>query len=344
MNCSNNTLMLPPTDLKPPRSEVIGTLREQARLARKRIIFPEQSDLRVQDAIGQIADMGFCKPILFEPGPVDDQCEIFWDREDASDWFERAARSYATRMADRGITADEARAQLSDPLLLATVLVQVGYVDSGVAGAVASTADVLRACLRGIGLGRDSSLISSIFLIDHRHRLMSFGDCAVNPGPDAEQLAQIAIDSAATHRLLTGREPKVALLSFSTHGSAEHSDVDKVRAALRVVRARIPTLKVCGELQADAALIPEVGATKTKESEVAGNANVLIFPDLNSGNIAYKIAERLGGAHAIGPILQGLDKPWIDLSRGCNSEDIVNAAVITSLLCRNRRIGEEAGP
>ena len=333
MNCSTDGLMQPSTGRDSPRSAVLEALTERACLAQKRVIFPEQSDPRVQDAIEKIVREKICKPVILEPGPADEHSEIFWDREDASDWFERAVRSYAERMADKDFSPDDARAQLKDPLLLATVLVQVGYVDSGVAGAVASTADVLRACLRGIGLGRDSQLISSIILIDHHHRLMTFGDCAVNPSPDPEQLAQIAIDSAATHELLTGLEPKVALLSFSTHGSAKHADVDKVRCALRALKERVPTLKACGELQADAALIPEVGAKKAKESEVAGNANVLIFPDLNSGNIAYKIAERLGGAHAIGPILQGLDKPWIDLSRGCNSEDIVNASVIASLLC-----------
>ncbi len=342
MNCSADSLAQASAQARSAPSDTLDTMRGRARRAGKRIIFPEQSDARVQDAIREIVGQGICKPIIFEPGPADEHCEIFWHREDANDWFDRAITSYTARMADKGITPEEARIHLRDPLLLATVLVQVGYADSGVAGAVASTAEVLRACLRGIGLDRDSSLISSIFLIDHHHRLMTFGDCAVNPGPNAEQLAQIAIDSAATHRLLTGREPRVALLSFSTHGSAEHSDVDKVRAALRAVKKRIPTLKVCGEMQADAALIPEVGSLKATESEVAGNANVLIFPDLNSGNIAYKIAERLGGAHAIGPILQGLDKPWIDLSRGCNSDDIVNAAVIASLLSRDKGTGLEA--
>ena len=317
---------------KSHRSDALEALRECARMARKRILFPEQSDPRVQDAIRVIADEAICQPVIFEPGPADRHCEIFWDRKDASDWFERAAESYATRMADKGFTRDDARKQLNDPLLLATVLVKVGYVDSGVAGSVASTAVVLRACLRGIGLEQGSKLISSIFLIDHNYRLMTFADCAVNPTPDPGQLAQIAIDSASTHRILTGHEPRVALLSFSTHGSAKHADVDKVRSALQIVRERDPGLKVCGELQADAALIPEVGARKAGESEVAGNANVLIFPDLNSGNIAYKIAEHLGGAHAIGPILQGLDKPWIDLSRGCNAQDVVNAAVISSVL------------
>ncbi len=328
--------MLPAAGTKSPRSDVIDGLRERARLAQKRILFPEQTDPRVVEAIRAMADGRICQPVIFHPGPADELCEVFWETDGASDWLECAVKAYTERMAYRDLAPAEAREQLKDPLLLATVLLKMGYVDAGVAGSIASTADVLRACLRGIGLHRDSKLISSTFIIDHHHRLMTFGDCAVNPRPNAEQLAQIAIDSAATHRVLTGHEPRVALLSFSTHGSAEHEDVDKVRAALAIVKSRSSELKVCGELQVDAALIPEVGARKTRGSVVAGWANVLIFPDLNSGNIAYKIAERLGGAHAIGPVLQGLDKPWIDLSRGCNSEDIVNAAAIAACLAQHQ--------
>jgi phosphate acetyltransferase len=315
-----------------PESEVLATIRDRARLRRQRVIFPEQGDPRVQDAVWRIAADNLCQPVFFEPGVGDECCEIFWDRADANEWFERAVAHYAARMKNKGFSEQDARNQLRDPLLLATTLVRIGYVDSGVAGSVASTADVLRACLRGIGLAPDSHLVSSIFVMDHHHRLMSFGDCAVNPSPDAAQLAQIAIDSAATHRVLTGHEARVALLSFSTHGSAEHEDVDKVREALAIIRQRAPDMLVCGELQLDAALIPEIGEAKASTSPVAGNANVLIFPDLNSGNIGYKIAERLGGAHAIGPVLQGLDKPWLDLSRGCNANDIVNAAAIAAVL------------
>ena len=326
-----------------PRSDVLEGLRERARLAQKRILFPEQADPRVTEALCEIAASRICRPVIFESGPGAEHCEVFRERADASDWFERAVKAYTERMSSRDLTPADAREQLKNPLLLATVLVTVGYVDAGVAGSIASTADVLRACLRGIGLRRDSRLVSSIFIIDHRHRLMTFGDCAVNPRPTAEQLAQIAIDSAASHHIITGHEPKVALLSFSTHGSAEHEEVNKVREALNIVKSRSPELKVCGELQVDAALIPEVGARKTRESAVAGWANVLIFPDLSSGNIAYKIAERLGGAHAIGPVLQGLDRPWIDLSRGCNSEDIVNAAAIATCLAEQRSRSGKSG-
>ena len=163
-------------------------------------------------------------------------------------------------------------------------------------------------------------------------KALTFGDCAVNPDPTAEQLAQIAIDSAATHFKLTGETPKVALLSFSTKGSAEHPNIDKVREALSLVKQQKPELDIDGELQFDAAYVEEIGTQKAPGSAVAGHCNVFIFPDLGAGNIGYKIAERLGGANAIGPVLQGMAKPWLDLSRGCKPSDIVDAAVIGAVL------------
>ena len=190
----------------------------------------------------------------------------------------------------------------------------------------------MRAGIRGIGLAKGSTLVSSSFLMLHDYRVMTFGDCGVNPQPSAEQLASIAIDSANTHQILTSQKPSVALISFSTLGSAEHPDVVKVRQATAKVQNLMPSLNVCGELQVDAALIPDVAEEKAPESDVAGRANVLIFPDLSSGNSAYKLVERLGGCQAIGPILQGLACPWMDLSRGCKSDDIVVAAMIASVL------------
>ncbi len=312
-------------------SALLNRLRQRSSSLKKRILFTECADQRVYDAVKKMQQQSLCEPILIAPIAGLD-LESFSERSDSANLMAQAVNSFAERQRHKGLGEEEARAQLADPLLLAAVLVKIGYADAGVAGAVESSAKVLRACLRGIGLDASSSLVSSVFLIDHEFRQMTFGDCAVNPQPNAEQLAQIAIDSAASHKALTGTRPRVAMLSFSTLGSAQHKTIEPVREALAIVRQRQPDLIIDGELQLDAAIIAEVAKTKAANSSVAGTANVLVFPDLNSANIGYKMAERLGGATATGPILQGLAKPWLDLSRGCSTEDIINAAAIASVL------------
>lgn len=299
---------------------------------KKRVIFPEHEDERVQIAVRQIAESGLCEPIVLSSGGLIGECEVFSEHSQFEAWREKALLAHIDGSLPKRRSLPEALELIKRPLILATTLVKLGYADCGVAGSIASTGDVIKACFAGIGLRRDCKLLSSTFLIDHPDRLMTFADCAVNPDPDAESLAQIAIDSARSHAQLTGEDPKVALLSFSTHGSAQHASVEKVRDALKLVKQLAPEICVDGELQVDSALVPGICAQKAPGSSLAGSANVLIFPDLNSGNIAYKIAERLGKAKAIGPLLQGLDKPWLDLSRGCSVEDIIDATVVAALL------------
>ena len=211
-------------------------------------------------------------------------------------------------------------------------MVREKMADGSVAGSTASTADVMRAGIQCVGIPEGISIVSSFFLMIFPDKTFSFADCAVVPNPDAKQLADIAISTADNHRKLTEQEPFVAMLSFSTKGSATHEDVDKVIESTKIVKKKRPDIKIDGELQFDAAIIESIGQRKAPSSTVAGRANVLIFPDLDAGNIGYKIAQRLGGAEAIGPLVQGLNKPCFDLSRGCSVEDIVNTAAICMLM------------
>jgi phosphotransacetylase len=231
----------------------------------------------------------------------------------------------AAHAAARGLDPD-------DPVVAAAVLVRAGEADAAVAGATRPSADVVRAGLKVLGTAPGTDLVSSCFmLVMPDGRPVAFGDCGVVPDPDADQMASIAISTARTFAALVDSEPRVAMLSFSTKGSAEHARVDKVRLATALVGERVPNLVVDGELQFDAAWVPEVAEAKAPGSPVAGAANVFVFPDLDSGNIAYKVAERMGGARAFGPLLQGLDGVLHDLSRGCSADDILDVAVIAGL-------------
>ncbi len=250
------------------------------------------------------------------------------------------AVSYFNRRKEKLHSIDAARDELcSSDLLLGASLVASGFADGMVAGSLSTTGDVIRAALKGIGLADSVTVLSSMFLLHfspvpgmrEQEFSLAFADAAVVPNPTAAQLADIAIGTANTYRTLTGNEPHVAMLSFSTHGSAHAPSTEKMIEATALAKEKSPMLSIDGELQFDAAFVPDVAARKAKGSSVAGHANVFIFPDLDAGNIGYKIAERLGMGTAIGPVFQGLQKPMNDLSRGASVTDIVNMIAITVL-------------
>ena len=316
---------------------LIESCMAAARQRPARVVFPDAVDERAVRAAQQLARQGWAQPVLLaNPFELRRLCKqrgiVLGDVPIIDPQYSALLEGYVARYCERrpGTLPEEASAQMRDPLWFGAMMLAQGDTDLCIAGNLAATASVLRAGLRVIGLAPGIKTLSSImFMISpDGNRVLGFGDCGVVPTPTVEQLADIAISAADNYQAVTGNVPRVAMLSFSTKGSAKHADVDAVRQATELAQSRRPDLLLDGELQFDAAIVPAVAAQKAPDSPLKGDANVFIFPSLAAGNIGYKIAQRLGGFHVLGPMIQGLRLPMHDLSRGCSSEDMVQTTLL----------------
>ncbi len=322
-------------------NDFLTTIKSKASQKKKTIVLPESHDERVLKAaetltkqnIASIITLGNEEKIFNDVKKLNiDLSNVRIIDPEKSDRFDSYTNTFYELRKKKGLTIEQAREIMRRDLFFGAMMVKEGIADGSVAGSTASTADVLRAGIQCIGMADGISIVSSFFLMVFPEKTYTFSDCGVVPDPNAEQLADIAISAADNHHKLTGEIPVVAMLSFSTKGSAQHESVEKVIEATKIAKNKRTDLMIDGELQFDAAIVESIGKKKAPGSEVAGHANVLIFPDLNAGNIGYKIAQRLGGCEAIGPLIQGLKKPYFDLSRGCSADDIVNTAAFAILM------------
>lgn len=322
------------------KDSIINDIYEKATKKKKTILFPDADDVRTIKAAQFLENNSIVTPILVgNTRRVEEILETenvsynptIYDPISSELTPELRKEFYQLRKS-KGITEEQANQTINNPLYWAGMALRKNYADGCVAGSLSATGDVLRAAIQTVGTAQGISTVSSWFLMITDDRVMAYADCGVVPYPTPEQLSDIAFSTVTNFVKVTGIDPYIAFLSFSTKGSAQHPAIENVRNAFQIFSDKYPELKADGELQVDAALIPEIAIRKAPDSQVKGNANVLIFPNLDAGNIAYKLTERLAGAIAIGPLVQGLAKPYCDLSRGCSVSDIVTVAAITALM------------